>query len=310
MAPRVSIVTRTKDRPLFLSRAINSITSQTFEDWELIIVNDGGDPSVVDRVISPLPSVARQRVRIINHQTARGRWQAANAGVRAATGEFLILHDDDDSWSSTFLDEAVSYLDENVDREGVVSRIEIIWEERQGDTIAELNREAFLPDSVAPLLMNQQRFNQFVPIAFLYRRSLHDQLGPYDETLPVVGDWVFNTRVLERGPLAYLSDAPQVFWHQRPTSVGVDGNSVIAARDQHQLHDALLRDQEFRNLVAREGSAAALYLEARLRDTEELFRREISRLRDDIANHPLRRVARQARQVLRRNRRSRGGRIP
>src|SRR5690606_10450298 len=143
----------------------------------------------------------------------------------AAAGEYLILHDDDDSWSSSFLEQAVSYLDENADREGVVSRIEIIWEERRGETIAELSRELFLPDSVAPLLMNQQRFNQFVPIAFLYRRSLHDQLGLYDETLPVIGDWVFNTRVLERGPLAYLPGRPQVFWHQRPSSTGVDGNS-------------------------------------------------------------------------------------
>lgn len=300
MAPRVSIVTRTKDRPLFLRRAITSITSQTFQEWELIIVNDGGDPAVVDELVAPLPSDTRQRIRVINHETARGRWQAANAGVGSAAGEFLVLHDDDDSWDKSFLDEAVRYLDEHADREGVVSRIEIIWEERRGETIVELSREPFLPDSVAPLLMNQQRFNQFVPIAFLYRRSLHDQLGPYDETLPVVGDWVFNTRVLERGPLAYLPGGPRVFWHQRPTSTGVDGNSVIAARDDHRLHDALLRDQEFRSLVARDGSAPALYLEARLRDTEELVVREIARLRHDIANQPLRRAARRVRQVLRR----------
>jgi len=302
MAPRVSVVTRTKDRPIFLRRAIRSITSQTFQDWELIIVNDGGDPTVVDDLIADLPSETRQRVRVVNHEAAQGRWPAANAGVSAAVGEFLILHDDDDSWSSSFLDAAVAYLDENPDRDGVVSRIEIVWEERRGETIAELSRELFLPDSVAPLLMNQQRFNQFVPIAFLYRRSLHDRLGPYDENLPVVGDWVFNTKVLERGPLSYLPGAPQAFWHQRPMATGVDGNSVIAARDDHRLHDALLRDQQFRTLVAREGSAAPLYLEARLRDTEELIVREIARLRHDIANHPVRRAARRARQALRRMR--------
>ncbi|WP_101846548.1 glycosyltransferase [Zhihengliuella sp. ISTPL4] len=294
MPPLVSIVMRTKDRPVFVRRALRSIGSQTHADWELIIVDDGGAPGVVDAVVAESSPLVRERTRIISHPVSLGRWQAANAGVRAARGDLLVLHDDDDSWAPEFLARAAAYLHEHPERLGVVSRIEIVWEQRTGDELRELGREAFLPESVAPLLMDQQRFNQFVPIAFVYRRELHERLGLYDESLPVVGDWVFNTRVLELGALEYLDSAPLVYWHQRPSGIGVDGNSVIAASEDHRRTDALLRDEEFRRLVAREGAGAALYFERRLRETEELMKREFASLRKE-ALHPLRSAYRRLR---------------
>ena len=47
-ASLVAIVTRTKNRPLLLERALNSVLGQSFADWHQIVVNDGGDPAPVD----------------------------------------------------------------------------------------------------------------------------------------------------------------------------------------------------------------------------------------------------------------------
>lgn len=284
MSPRVSIVMRTQDRPLFLARALDSVSKQTLPDWELIVVNDGGDPRTVGRLIDDMEQSTRRRVRVIHNATPTGRWTAANAGVQDAAGEFVILHDDDDTWSPQFLERAVRYLDDHPDRNGVVSRIEIVWERRDGDAIVEDRRERFLPDSIAPLLMDQQQFNRFVPIAFLYRRSLHDEIGLYDESLPVIGDWVFNTRALERGPLEYLDDKPLVFWHQRPSAVGADSNSVIGARSEHDLHDALLRDAAFRAHVNSKGNGEALYFEWRLKELERVLRSEMHALNHEATS--------------------------
>ncbi|MGN7964669.1 MULTISPECIES: glycosyltransferase family 2 protein [Microbacterium] len=300
-ASLVSIVTRTKDRPAFLRRALRSIGAQTYANWELIIVDDGGAPGVVEAVLADAPSATRARTRVVAHATPQGRWQAANAGVREARGNLVILHDDDDSWASSFLARAVGYLDDNPQRVGVVSRIEIVWEERDGDSFIETNREPFLPNSVAPLLMDQQRFNQFVPIAFLYRRELHDALGLYDDSLSVIGDWVFNSRVLQHSALEYLDTEPLVYWHQRPSSSGVDGNSVIESSEEHRRVDALVRDQEFRALIAREGAGGALYFERRLRETEELMKREFELLRHESL-HPVRSFYRRVRnRIIRRS---------
>ncbi|MDZ8201563.1 glycosyltransferase [Microbacterium sp. SSW1-59] len=287
MPPRVSIVTRTKDRPLFLTRALRSIASQSFADWEVVIVNDGGARAAVDRALAD-SGIDTSKVAVIDHPTATGRWPAANAGVRATSGEFLILHDDDDSWAPAFLDAAVEYLDAHPDRLGVVSRIQIVWERRVGDDIQPIGEEQFLPNSLAPLLMDQLQFNRFIPIAFLYRRTAHDLVGPYDESVPVVGDWLFNTQILLRGPLDYLGPTPLVFWHQRPSASGVDGNSVIEARDDHALHDALVRDQALRGSIDRDGPGLPLYLTAyvdrRLRETEDIVRTEVARLQHEMTN--------------------------
>ena len=49
----VAIITRTKDRPLLLRRAVESVLGQTHADWVHVIVNDGGDPAAVEQVVAP-----------------------------------------------------------------------------------------------------------------------------------------------------------------------------------------------------------------------------------------------------------------
>ncbi|MFJ4253045.1 glycosyltransferase family 2 protein [Microbacterium sp. NPDC090003] len=293
-APRVSIVVRTKDRPDFLERALSSITGQSFADWEAIIVNDGGNPAKVAALVAGLPRATdRDRMRIIDHEESRGRWVSANAGVLAATGEFLVLHDDDDSWHRDFLARAVEYLDAHADRQGVVSRIEIVWEHEENGRFVVDEREEFQAQLTAPLLTDTLLFNRYVPIGFLYRRSLHAEIGLYDEKLPVVGDWDFNLKVLSRGPLEYLGDEPLAYWHQRRGATGDSANSVAGARSDHAKYDASIRDEALRSWVEDNGSGLVLYLtkfiDQRFVDVENGIRAEI------VASSFWRRVLRRVR---------------
>lgn len=279
-APRVSIVVRTKDRPDFLTRALQSITAQTLDSWECIIVNDGGSAARVASVVAALPDpAAREKVRVIDHPVSRGRWVSANAGVLDSTGEFLILHDDDDTWHPEFLARAVEYLEQNPARDGVVSRIEIIWEREERGRFVEERREQFQAQLADPLLSDTLLFNRFVPIGFVYRRALHAEVGLYDEALPVVGDWDFNLKVLSRGPLEYLGDTPLAYWHQREGATGTAANSVAGARDDHRKYDARIREQALRSWVDENGTGLVLYLtkfiDQRFVDVENGLREEI-----------------------------------
>ncbi|WP_293781860.1 glycosyltransferase family 2 protein [uncultured Aeromicrobium sp.] len=258
MAATVDIVVRTKDRPLFLKRALASIAGQTFEDWRVVIVNDGGDPGLVRDVVAA--AGVDHKTTIFDHGSSWGRWPSANHGVREATAPFLVLHDDDDTWDRRFLQRAVEYLEREPASVGVVSRIEIVWERFDGTQFHETGREVFQPQLSAPLLSDVLLFNRFVPIGFLYRRELHEELGPYREDLAVVGDWEFNLRVLSRWPLEYLDGRALAFWHQRPDARGSDGNSVIAERDGHEAHDLLVRDAYLRERIQRDGAGDLLYL--------------------------------------------------
>lgn len=298
-SPVVAVVVRTKDRPDLLRRALSSITGQRFAEWECVIVNDGGDASAVDAVVEGLSLEHRARVRALHHRESRGRWVSANAGVLATSAPFLVLHDDDDSWHPEFLNRAVEYLESTPERGGVVSRIEIVWEAREGDGFRVIRREMFQPQLSAPTLADTLLYNRFVPIAFVYRRRLHEELGLYDDALPVVGDWAFNLKALTRGPLDYLGDVPYAYWHQREGVEGSHGNSVIDSRGDHAKYDALIRDEALRQYVDANGMGLLLYLtkfiDQRFVDVENGIRAEIDRGRETLGSRIARRVARSIR---------------
>ncbi|GAA1984822.1 glycosyltransferase family A protein [Microbacterium pumilum] len=292
----VAVVVRTKDRPEFLRRALASITSQTLSDWECVIVNDGGKPGPVDAAVAELPAEHAARVSVIHAPASRGRWVSANAGVLATSAPLLTLHDDDDSWHPEFLARSVDYLDSHPERNGVVSRIEIRWEHQTPSGYEVVSSEIFQPDLPAPTLSDTLLFNRFVPIAFVYRRSLHEELGLYDERLPVVGDWAFNLRVLARGPVDYLGPEPYAYWHQRVGASGADGNSVISSKGEHAYYDARIRDDALREYVDANGLGLVLYL---TRFIDKRFVEVENGLRSEIAAmNPFRRVERRVRRVV------------
>ena len=289
--PRVAIVVRTKDRPWFLARALRSICAQTLVDWECVIVNDGGNAAAVDELVDSLPADQRDRVRTIHSAASRGRWVSANSGVLATSAPYLVLHDDDDTWHPEFLSRAVAQLETHPEQDAALSRIEIIWEERRDEGYAPVGRELFQPHLREALLADALLYNRFVPIGFVYRRSLHEELGLYDADLSVVGDWNFYLRFLGRGPLPYLADEPYAYWHQRRGAEGSAGNSVIAAGSDHASTDARLRDRALREYIDENGYGLVLYLtkfiDRRFIDVEEGIRAEIAALRPELAElHP------------------------
>lgn len=257
--PRVSIVTRTKDRPLLLARALDSVLSQSLADWQHIIVNDGGDPDPVDALVAMRRDAYAGRVTVLHNERSGGMEAASNKGVALATGEFLSIHDDDDRWDPEFLAACTEFLDAQPDLfQGVVTRSVRIIEEIRDGGVVELSRELF-PASFSLARVNLaylSTHNQFPPISFLYRRSVLDQIGHYREDLPVLGDWEFNLRFASRYEIGVL-DRPLAYWHNRDAASG--GSSVLAGRETHLKYDALIRHTLLRDDLGR-GSLGLGYL--------------------------------------------------
>lgn len=258
MSAAVDIIVRTKDRPVLLERALNSVRAQTFENWRAIIVNDGGSPAEVDLVVEK--AHLGDRTKVIHHDVSQGRCASANHGVQQAEAPLIVLHDDDDTWDPKFLEMAVDYLNTHADSPGVVARIGIVWEAIESGVPVEQRREPFQPELTAPFLGDMLLFNRFVPIGFLYRREIHEEIGDYRDDLPVVEDWDFNRRVLTRWPLEFLGDEILAHWHQRLGAEGPVGNSVITEAVSHRHFDFVARDRLLREYVQREGDGHLLYL--------------------------------------------------
>ena len=104
--PRVSIVLPTHNRPGLLREALDSVCSQTFSNWEALVVDDASTPGVaLDR--------GDPRIRILRHDAAQGGAAAKNTGIRHAQGEILAFLDDDDCYAPRYLERALDVLDQH-----------------------------------------------------------------------------------------------------------------------------------------------------------------------------------------------------
>jgi len=107
--PKVSIILPTYNRARFLPEAFASISSQTFEDWELVIVDDGSTDETA-RVMGGLARAVRQPVRY-ERQSNQGAYGARNTGLDLASGMYIAFFDSDDIWLPHHLERCVSALD-------------------------------------------------------------------------------------------------------------------------------------------------------------------------------------------------------
>lgn len=268
-APRVAIVVRTKDRPQLLCRALLNIDEQTFPDYSVVVVNDAGDPAAVDAVVAAAPPQTRDRTTVLHRAESAGMEAAANAGLRASSSEFCCIHDDDDLWEPRFLERTVAFLDARPQTEMVVVRIFIRYEEVIDGEYVETGRQEFWTDLPAITVQHLLITNRMVPIGVIYRRRLHDDVGFYDESLPVVGDWEFNLRVAARHEIGILDEA-LALWCQRPGATGASANSVLAAQQLHEQYDLKVRADAIREDLVAGGSMGPYLYQAYL--MQEVFR--------------------------------------
>ena len=264
---RVGIVVRTKNRPWFLRRALRDIADQDFGDWAVHVVNDGGDAAAVDAAIAALPEGLRARVAATHNPHPAGRSTAANQGVRALETELVVLHDDDDLWAPSFLSRTGAHLDAKPDDIGVMVRTEIVYESLQPDgSFAEAGRAPFWPHLREITYSDLLQVNRAVPISYLYRRALHDEVGFYREDLHAVEDWEFNLRTALIHHIGFIDGEPLAFWMQRVGVAGELGNSMFALAEEHEHYDRLVRDEALRAYVRAQGPGLPLYLTRFIQD--------------------------------------------
>jgi glycosyltransferase involved in cell wall biosynthesis len=241
---QVAVITRTLDRPLLLDRAMRTVLAQTFGDLVHVVVNDGGDRGLVEEVIGRRAEAYGGRLEVLHLPQAIGMEAAANAGVRASQSEYIVLLDDDDSWSPWFLERCLEILDGRTDIAGVVTQAMIVREEIAGDRIV-FREQLPMPPYDAVTLGRLAEENFFPTNSFVFRRSAYERVGGFGAHLKVQGDWDFNYSFLKRFDVAVL---PQTlaYYHHRTGEAGRYGNTVIAGYPEHRAHRAKLLNESLR----------------------------------------------------------------
>lgn len=249
---RVSIITRTKNRALLLDRAIRSVLSQTYHDWQHIIVNDGGNPDEIYKVIGPYQKTYQGRLIIINNPISVGMEAASNIGIRATSSEYVTIHDDDDSWEPLFLESCLNFMDDKskplLKREygGVITYSQRIIEKIEGEIIHKIRIEPFNTWMSHVSLYRLASSNIFPPISFVFKREVLEKVGYFREDLPVLGDWDFHLRVCLKHDIGLIPELLANYHHRVDLKSGVYANTVFTANDQHRIYENLYRNELLR----------------------------------------------------------------
>ncbi|MCB1397659.1 MAG: glycosyltransferase [Rhodobacter sp.] len=240
-APRVGIVIRTKDRPLFVPRALATVLAQTCTAWRVALVNDGGDAKALTAAIRAAGLQAPfddGRMMRIDLPASIGRSDAFNRGVAALETEFVCCLDDDDSWDPAFLDSLLTLVDETQplapDLGGAAALVTAVREDivtRGGqDTLVRLGEDQ-LPNSfrrtdffLDPIAYATYRHDLY-PVQWMLNRKAVQAVGGFPSAFNVMEDRAFMTRFLQRNRLAIL-DKPLAFHHRRVRRKGDTGRSV------------------------------------------------------------------------------------
>jgi LmbE family N-acetylglucosaminyl deacetylase len=185
----ISVVIRTKDRPALLQEAIDSVRATQYP-CELILVNDGG--------VAPAPSAAD---KVINHAESKGRSEAANAGVRAASNAYVVFLDDDDLFYPEHLATlATAARTQNAGHAGwytdAVSAF--LRPAENGGHETRSRMRLFAQDFDRDLLL----VDNYIPLpTLLVARETFLELGGFDASFDLFEDWDFLIRLSRKGTL-------------------------------------------------------------------------------------------------------------
>lgn len=243
----ISIIIRTSTRYIFLDRAINDIKEQTYQHWKIILVNDGGDLEKINAIIRKY-HLSPDQCKVINNEGSLGLFKAINLGTKAVDTEFVVIHDDDDTWDKSFLEETVGYLQKYQDCMGVITHTNKVTEKVCGNEIKVCQIKAFnshLKDVVS--IYDMIKNNLYSPISFVYRAKVYEEIGYYDESLKVLEDWEFNIRFMMKYDI-YIIEKPLANYHIRKQSniKNEYKNTVVAKKKLHQKYDTLIRNRYLR----------------------------------------------------------------
>ena len=174
----VSVVIPTYGRSELLGRAIDSVLDQTYDNIEIIVVDDNDSNSEhrmhTENVLQTY--LKNDQITYLKHEKNSGGSVARNTGIKASSGEYVALLDDDDEWFPEKLEKQISYfelMDENV---GVIY-CSYILEEFEGDRECIRTEKG---DLTKELLMLQ--FDPGASSTLVFRKPILEEIGYFDES--------------------------------------------------------------------------------------------------------------------------------
>ncbi len=235
-APCVSVIIPTYNRAGIIEEAVDSVLAQDYEDFELIVVDDGSTDNTSE-VLVPYGDDVR-----VLFQENSGVSAARNRGIAEASGKLIAFLDSDDLWLPQKLSTQVEFFHQRPD--ALICQTEEVWV-RNGIRVNPKQRHK---KPAGMIFEPSLELCLVSPSAVMIRRDLLDTTGYFDETLPACEDYDLWLRISSRFPV-YLIETPLIIKRgghddQLSKRTGLDKfrikaivniiESRILSEDQHQ----------------------------------------------------------------------------
>lgn len=191
----VSVVIPVFNRKEIISRALHSVFDQSFPVHEVLVIDDGSSDGA-ERIIPK----AFPRVRWIR-QDHQGVSAARNRGIRTATGNWIALLDSDDAWAPKKLARQIAALRARPDH--LLCHTNEIWI-RKGVRVNPMKKHEKKGGWIFQHCLPRCVIS---PSASLIKKQLFEEVGNFDEALPVCEDYDLWLRICARYPVLYLDEA-------------------------------------------------------------------------------------------------------
>lgn len=263
---KVTVVIPCYNDGKYIDEAVDSILAQTFQDFEIIIVNDGStDPSTNNL----LNSYNRPKTRVLFKENGHLS-SARNYGIKHSESEYILPLDADDIFEPTYLEKAVKILDENPEVGVVTCDIRLfenaqgIWRSKSGDMMDLLTKNDICGNS-------------------LFRFKCWEDAGGYNEKMRGFEDWDFWIGVGKKGWKFY--SIPEVLFNYRITHKSMYQNvlqkSPDLTRQIVENHIEIYR-QHFVSVIY-EKQKQLLQMEMKMQQQDEKWQQKVAALKKSTA---------------------------
>lgn len=211
--PKVSIVLPAYNGSKYLNKAIDSIIHQTFDNWELILVNDCS----MDNTLKIMETYAKldSRIKVINNLANQKLPRSLNIGFEVATGEYLTWTSDDNIYHNLAIGAMVDFLDKN--KEYAMVRTNMFF----------INEDGKITGKSECYTKRGMMINNYVGACFMYRNCVKRDIGGYDDNFFCVEDYEYWIRILENYGQIGNIDVPLYFYRQHSESLTVTKRDLV-----------------------------------------------------------------------------------
>jgi glycosyltransferase involved in cell wall biosynthesis len=218
--PLISVIIPTYNRPEKLRRAVKSVLCQTYENYEILVVNDKGKD-----VTGVINEFNNNKVKLINSPVNKGSSAARNLGLKEAIGKYIAFLDDDDIFYSNHLQIAINNLND---------LNKVIYTDAVRKTYSKDDEKYILKSITVPYSIDYDRNKLLIGNisainCFVFEKSLIEKSGYFDESQSILVDWEFWLR------LSAITD----FKHVKENTVQVnwfnDGTTLTSSKTEESF---------------------------------------------------------------------------